>query len=76
MAATTTASGDAEMTTPPSITVHGFILAHKQMPNNANVTQIRTTGYTRIIEMPDMRDAGFKPGDEVTIVVTQKAVKS
>jgi len=43
------------------------------MPN-ANVTQIRTSGYSRVIEMPDMRDAGFKPGDEVTIVITQKAM--
>jgi hypothetical protein len=65
------------MTEPGSITIQiqGFIFAHKQTPN-ANVTQIRTAGYNRIIEMPDMREAGFKPGDQVTIVITQKAAKS
>jgi hypothetical protein len=50
-----------------SATFEGIIMAHKQTARS-NFTVVRVTGC-QAFDIPDLRGAGFNPGDEILIVI-------
>ncbi len=53
------------------IKLEGQITCHKQ-GIRGNATQIKLTAPGQPLEFPDLRSAGFKPGDDVEIVVQRR----